>query len=108
MSTLTLLLVPTGRTSFSWRNSQELGLEGHRRIADLIKQDGRVTSLNKEALLVGAGPRKSATDMAKKLAFEKGLRQRGAIDGDKRTIASVAVQVQCARAMSSLPVPDSP
>ena len=90
------------------QEAQQLRLQRHRQVADLVQeQRAAVRGLDlAERLLGRAGER--ALLVAEQLALEQRFRDRGAIDGDESR-GHVAARVACsARASSSLPVPDSP
>mmetsp|Transcript_26316 Transcript_26316/g.62491 ORF Transcript_26316/g.62491 Transcript_26316/m.62491 type:complete len:373 (-) Transcript_26316:724-1842(-) len=69
------------------QEAQQLGLQRHRQIADLVEhQRATVRSLDlAERRLVG--PREGALFVAKQLAFQQGLGDGGAVDRDKPALA---------------------
>ena len=90
------------------QEAQQLRLQGHRKIADLVQEQRaaiRGLDLADRAL---DGARIGALLVAEELALEQRFRDRRAIDGHKPA-GTVAGTCACnARANSSLPVPDSP
>ena len=75
------------------QHAHELDLRAGRHVADLIEEDGAVVGLLEaaDAPVFGAG--KGAAFVAEQLAFEQGLGDGGAVDGDEGRLGAVAVLV---------------
>ena len=88
-------------------HAQELGLERHRQIGDLVEQQRAPLGAAEEP---GAGPvgaREGPPPVSEQLTLGEPFRERGAVDRDEgaRTPAPL---VEAPRATTSLPVPVSP
>ena len=89
-------------------HAQELGLERERHLADLVEEQGAAVGHLELAGLARHGAGEGALLVAEELAFEQGLGERGAVDGDERLARPGGWRAWRARAASSLPVPLSP
>ncbi len=75
------------------QDPKDLCLRGGRHITDFIQEKGAAVALLElaHALVRGAGER--AALMPEQFALQKVLRDRGAVDGDERFLASLAVPI---------------
>jgi hypothetical protein len=92
MRTFTVVasVLPTGRTWFSCRHAQQLHLQTHRHVADLIEhQRAAVGRLEQTAVLADRAG-EGAFDVTEQLALEQVLGHRAAIDRDERPVATRA------------------
>src|SRR3984893_3674870 len=65
--------------------TQQLGLQAHRQLADLVEEQHSALGCPEIALRILAGVGKGALDVAKELGFGQRLDQIGTIEGDERT-----------------------
>ncbi len=78
-------------------DAQHLGLELRVHVADLVEQQGAAVGLGEQPAAGRGGAGKGAANVAKELALEQLIRQRGAVDRHERRIAARPVNVDGAR-----------
>src|SRR5260370_1178298 len=78
-------------------DAQELGLEVHRHLDDLVEQERAAVGLFQEAGLVGGGAGEGALRVAEELRLDEIPGQRRAVDLDPRPLAARAALVQRVR-----------
>src|SRR6266545_3417156 len=79
------------------QKAQELGLESHRHISDLVQEERSPLRRLDLAASTSAGPGEDPFFVAEEIAFEERLRNRRAVDGDERSGATMREVVDPAR-----------
>ena len=75
---------PTGRTSFSCKRAQQLGLQIECEFSDLVQEDRSASRRNQEAILGVICAGEGALDIAEKLALDQGGHEGPAVHRQKR------------------------
>src|SRR4029450_3863763 len=65
-----------------------------RQLSDLVDEHGARVSLGKDTLTTRDRARESALDVPEQMALDQSFRDRGAVEGDERTIAARPREVQ--------------
>ncbi len=73
--------------------AEQLGLEGQRRLGDLVEEEGAAVRLLEEALARRDGAGERPARVAEELALEERLADRGAVDGHVGSLAALRVRV---------------
>ncbi len=101
-------LAPADRLDFALlQRAQQLDLRGERQFADLVEEQRAAVGLDELAGVLVGGAGEGALLVAEQDRLDQILRHGAAIDGDERLGAALA-EPWMARAISSLPTPDSP
>ena len=79
------------------QHPQDFGLRRRRHVADLVQEDGAAMALLELADALQGGAGEGAAFVAEEFAFQQLLRDGGAIDGQERLLAAVAVMIDGAR-----------
>ena len=79
------------------QHAQQLRLHRRRHLADLVEQHRAARRRLEETALVVDRPGERATAVAEQLALEQRLRERGAVDGEKRSLGARAGAMDAAR-----------
>ena len=88
--------------------AQQLHLRRRRQFADLIKKQGAAVGLDEFAGVALGGAGEGAFLVAEQDRLDEIFRHRAAIDRDERLAAARSLEPWMARAINSLPTPDSP
>ena len=99
---------PTRSIDALLQRAQELGLQAHVHLGDLVEQQRAAVGLLELADAARDGAGEGALLVAEQLALEQLLGDRGAVDRDERAFARAASLAWTWRASTSLPVPLSP
>ena len=75
------------------QDAEELGLDGHRDLGDLVEEDRPSVGLLEQAALVPVGAGEGALLVAEELRFEQALRDGGAVADDERLVLGGAEAV---------------
>ena len=86
---------------------QQLHLKLARHLADFVEEEGPPVRQFDFADLVRHGAGERSLHVAEQLGFQQIARNSAAVDCDERFVLPAAVEVNCLRARSSLPVPVS-
>ena len=92
-STLIGWLPPDALEGAGLQHAQNLGLGGGRHVADLIQEERAVVALLELADALHGRAGEGAALVAEQFAFEQLLGNGGAVDGQERLLAAVAVMV---------------
>src|SRR5205823_5193133 len=79
------------------QEAQELGLQPGRQVADLVEEQRAALGGLDAAGLIAHRARERALRMAEELTGQELLRQGGAVDGDERAVAPLALEMHRAR-----------
>ena len=107
-STSSAFGAPTRRTSARLERAEELRLHRERHLADLVEEERAAVRLLEGARAVRDGAGEGAAHVAEELALEQVLRDRAAVDRQRRAPSRAARPRAPTRATTSLPVPVSP
>src|SRR5262249_39680195 len=80
-----------------FQHAQQLRLQLHRKFPDLVEEYGTAARHLQDPQLLRTGVRERALFISEQLALEQGVRNRGAVDGQKRTMLPAAVGVNESR-----------
>ena len=77
-------------------DTEHLGLERRRHVADLVEEQRAAVALLELADAAAVSPRERPFLVAEQLAFQQALRDGGAVDGQERPVGPAAVVVESA------------